>query len=395
MSRSAPDTTPSSESSPARVRTRAVLRDAVELFVRSPVHERAEVAAFAALVEGLLPDVGFADRRRVSELLAPRPDTPPEIARRLALDTAEVAEPMIVSSPVLTANDLVQVMRCGPEHVRLVARRLDLSPDIAAVVVDAREEPPAGRSEAAAPKTTASAPKEPVRAASAPDVARASAEPPAVAPTMPMTFRVAPRVDPAARRTSETSPRGEAGRSFLALDSAGRWRALQAAAGEAAAATAPRRRVLADPVRAGERLFGAAVTRDASAFVEELTQATGIEPALARSVAEEKSGEPLAVTLLSIGIEPRRVVSILLHHFGDTVSLTQMQDLLALVERVGRRAAEHLVSTWRVGGDQRRGDVLRQTDDAERRGSTGPIDRVGAGAGEQRATPSAMRGTRV
>ncbi|MER2604442.1 MAG: hypothetical protein ABTQ29_01265, partial [Siculibacillus sp.] len=69
MSRSAPDTTPSSESSPARVRTRAVLRDAVELFVRSPVHERAEVAAFAALVEGLLPDVGFADRRRVSELL--------------------------------------------------------------------------------------------------------------------------------------------------------------------------------------------------------------------------------------------------------------------------------------------------------------------------------------
>ena len=146
---------------------------------------------------------------------------------------------------------------------------------------------------------------------------------------------------------------------------------------------------------AGERLFGAAVTRDASAFVEELTQATGIEPALARSVAEEKSGEPLAVTLLSIGIEPRRVVSILLHHFGDTVSLTQMQDLLALVERVGRRAAEHLVSTWRVGGDQRRGDVLRQTDDAERRGSTGPIDRVGAGAGEQRATPSAMRGTRV
>ena len=50
-----------------------------------------------------------------------------------------------VQSPVLTSSDLVEIMRRGPEHVAAVGRRLDLAPDLAAILVDATVPPFAAR----------------------------------------------------------------------------------------------------------------------------------------------------------------------------------------------------------------------------------------------------------
>ncbi len=111
-----------------------MLRSAVDLFVLAASHERAEIRAFADLLAGLLPDATTADREHVARQLAHRADTPPAIARLLAVDEIAVARPLVLRSPVLTSADLVEVMRCGPAHIDLVAERLDLAPDVVAAL---------------------------------------------------------------------------------------------------------------------------------------------------------------------------------------------------------------------------------------------------------------------
>ena len=204
---------------------RDVLSDAVDLYLVAPSHDRGEIAAFAALVGGLL-DVADAERRRqVAGLLARRPDTPPEIARRLALDEIEIAEPVILHSPVLTSSDLIVIMRRGPAHVRCVGRRLDLAPDVAAVLVDATVVPPstaphveARRRRAdleasmpiAAPRAETARPLPSPRPAepaeeTAPRIVAPTIAKPAIAPRdLPPLFDVAPR--PAAPRPAAPLP---------------------------------------------------------------------------------------------------------------------------------------------------------------------------------------------
>ena len=155
---------------PARRGPRDVLGDAIALYLRAPSHEKGEIRAFAALVGGLLDGASPIERRRVALALAPRADTPPEIARRLATDSIEIAEQMIERSPVLTSTDLVEIMRCGPAHVGCVGRRLDLAPDVAAVLVDNSvmrpESPPvvaAARRRGERAATTTPEPSEPAR----------------------------------------------------------------------------------------------------------------------------------------------------------------------------------------------------------------------------------------
>lgn len=133
-------------------RSSEVLRSAVDLFVLAATHERAEIRAFADLLGGLLPDAGVADRVHVAQRLAHRADTPPQIARLLAMDAPQIAEPVVLRSPVLTSADLVEIMRRGPEHVGFVAERLDLSPDVVLALgrggdLGTRIRPAAGRGE--------------------------------------------------------------------------------------------------------------------------------------------------------------------------------------------------------------------------------------------------------
>lgn len=430
-----------------------VLADVVALYLRAPGHEKAEIRSFAALVGGLLDGADAAARRRVSLALATRPDTPPEIARRLATDSIDVAEAMIIASPVLTSTDLVEVMRRGPEHVRCVTQRLDLAPDIAAVLVDTTTPGPLRpmfdpstrrRTDvAAAPRPTTSSPipsrttpepapmtetRAPSQARTAPKVETGDTSPPplfrvpvretpasasapprperssASAPPRPLSTdasvlprspatgssalprpatATAPDIAPALARTPaqprERTAAETAGHAFLALDSAGRWRALQAAALDTATRATPPRGGVRDPLALGDRLLAAAVAGDHPVFVDALIDDLGLGRSLVEAITAEPSGEALAIVLVACGIGDIRATSILLHHLGATASLGTLQDLVALVERSSRRSAEQLVLSWREDRPLRRASVQRQTDDAERRETAGSPRETGVG----------------
>lgn len=423
---------------------RDVLNDAVDLYLVAPSHDRSEIAAFAALVGGLL-DVADAERRRqVAALLARRPDTPPEIARRLALDDIEIAEAMILHSPVLTSSDLIVVMRRGPDHVRCVGRRLDLAPDVAAVLVDATVVPPspaphveARRRRAdgeatmpiAAPRTETARPMLPPRPAEPAAETAPRIVAPVIAPRdLPPLFDVAPRpaaprpaapqpttqaATPAAppmplRQPVPTAPAVPAAASldmparrddglpelsiWLRLDAAARWRALQAATIEAALRPAPVRSSGHDPAMLADRLLSGAVAGDRAFLVTAFAEHLALAPEVVAAAFDDPTSETLAILLLAGGVGEIRATSILLHHLGVKADVGQLQDLVALLERTPRRTAERLIAAWRDDETRSRPKtVLRQTDAAERREAAGRARDMGTGEARRPATTTTRR----
>lgn len=177
MHRSSPVLSSSVEVDPHRLPSRgSLLRDAVDLYVQAPQHDRGEIRAFGDLVEGLIADAGIADRRHVAVTLARRADLPLDLARRLVLDVYEVAGPVIAASPILDAETLRDALRLGEAHVRAVAKRL--TPKISDLWT-APLAPPA----APIPRTTAAAPAPlPATNAEVPAQPRAAVAPAMVAP---------------------------------------------------------------------------------------------------------------------------------------------------------------------------------------------------------------------
>jgi hypothetical protein len=369
-----------------------VLTDAVELWISAPSHEKSEIRTFCDLVGGLLGDVGPAERRFVAERLAKRADVAPDLARRLASDDPQVAAPIIVGSPVLTSADLVQIMRCGPAHVRLVAERLDLGDEITASLVGplgavealrsaaktARrakiETRPAARPESDTPAAPVIA-STPVRRSEPEPVA---AETPAAAP---------PSLGPTAREIRTPGDAGTSLSAFLALDSAGRWRAIRdAASAVALQTTKPRARPAGEAI--GPRLFRPLAQGDRVGFVEELATVLRIGDAAAEKILDDPHGEPLAVALAALGVDERTATSILLLGIGERATLGQMQDLSALAARIGWRTGEQVITGWR-GGPANRTETIRQVDPAERRDGR----REAAPRVETRETPVRRRGT--
>jgi hypothetical protein len=455
MERSEPDASTKDPIVLPRRSARDVLNDAVDLYLVAPSHDRSEITAFAALVGGLL-DVADAGRRRdVARLLSRRPDTPPEIARRLALDAIEIAEPMILHSPVLTSSDLIAIMRRSPDHVHCVGRRLDLAPDVAAVLVDATVVPPAPapvvearrrRTDLDATMPTAAPQIEAPRRILAPRPAEPAAEtaqrtvqparvtrelppplfdvaprpaapkpaertiPPvpavptlpaaAKAPTAPMPTPtqmppLAPRA-PMAQSVPEMPARRDDGLPELAiwlrLDAAARWRALQAATIEAALRPAPPRASAHDPVMLAERLLSGAVAGDMEFLVTAFSEHLALAPDVVAAAFDDPSCETLAILLLAGGVGEIRATSILLHHLGAAADVGQLQDLVALLERTPRRTAERLVAAWRDDETRSRPKtVLRQTDAAERREAAGRARDMGTGEARRPATTTTRR----
>ncbi|WP_168713174.1 DUF2336 domain-containing protein [Parvibaculum lavamentivorans] len=77
-------------------------------------------------------------RTRLAERLAPQADAPRELAMALALDTVEVARPLLSEGLPLKGGDLIHVAReGGPEHRELLAMRKDLPSAVADVLIEA------------------------------------------------------------------------------------------------------------------------------------------------------------------------------------------------------------------------------------------------------------------
>ncbi len=383
----------------ASARTSGVLRSAVDLFALATTHERAEIRAFADLIDGLLPDATPADRAHVALRLAHRADTPPALARQLALDEPEIARPVILRSPVLTSSDLVRIMHRGPEHVALVAERLDLGADVVLALgrsieteVDGWSRPLPQEPE---PITAAEMPAleeivaEAVRARSLADadteaevaLQRALDD---LAAELEAEARAQEEEEAAATALRQTMP-SVAGDidAFLSRDPAGRWRFIQEFGSATALAPAPQRRRRGDdPALIGKRLFEALVAGDRDGLALGLAEAARLDRPVIERILTDRHGEAFAVTLAALGIDERTATSILLLHTGERATLAHMQDLSAMAGRIGWRIGEQILASWRGVSAEARAETMRMLDPADRRGV----------AARENATGEATRG---
>lgn len=374
-------------------RSSEVLRSAVDLFVLAATHERAEIRAFADLLGGLLPDATIADRVHVAQRLAHRADTPPQIARLLAMDAPRIAEPVVLRSPVLTSADLVEIMRRGPEHVGFVAERLDLSPDVVLALgrggdLATRIRPAAGRGEPEAEAETIE--QIVIEAARAKPIGDADIEAETalqraldeLAAELEAEASAHEAEEAAARALRAAMPRAPGDiDELLGRDPAGRWRYIQEFGSTAALTQAPpRRRRSDDPAEIGALLLAALVAKETDRLAEELARAARLERVVADRILTDRHGEALAITLAALGVDERTATSILLLHQGERASLAHMQDLSAMAGRIGWRNAEHILSSWRGERGRGRGEAMRVVDPAERRGGREAAQEAARGA---------------
>ena len=115
-----------------QTRDSALLRATTELFAQDLTHSEDEIRRYEELAIHFLPKVPVEVRATVAERLAICADAPRAVIRVLARDVFQVAAPVIRRSPVLDSFDLLSVIAATDiEHHRLIARRSDLSEDVA------------------------------------------------------------------------------------------------------------------------------------------------------------------------------------------------------------------------------------------------------------------------
>jgi uncharacterized protein (DUF2336 family) len=97
----------------------------------------ADQAVATAVLELLVRDLAVEVRQALACTVASSARLPPEVARRLAGDAIEVADPILQRSPVLTDEDLVRVVRTNAmQYALAVAGREKLSELVSEALVD-------------------------------------------------------------------------------------------------------------------------------------------------------------------------------------------------------------------------------------------------------------------
>ena len=83
-----------------------LVRVLTDLYVQKPAHSAEEERHYTELALRLINSVDLATRVTIAKKLGAYAGAPPAVARRLARDVIEVAEPILRHSRVLTAADL-------------------------------------------------------------------------------------------------------------------------------------------------------------------------------------------------------------------------------------------------------------------------------------------------
>ena len=97
----------------------------------------ADQAVATAVLELLVRDLAVEVRQALASTVAGSARLPPEVARRLAGDAIEVADPILRHSPVLTDEDLIRVIRTNAmQYALAVAGRERLSDLVSDALVD-------------------------------------------------------------------------------------------------------------------------------------------------------------------------------------------------------------------------------------------------------------------
>ncbi len=100
-----------------------------------------EIALMTDILRRLIHDVEMSVRLALAERLADRPDAPRDLVVTLANDRIEVAKPILVRSPVLRDDELIEIIRHrSAEHQLAVAMRGSLMPAVSATLVEGGDE---------------------------------------------------------------------------------------------------------------------------------------------------------------------------------------------------------------------------------------------------------------
>ncbi len=116
---------------------RALLRELTEHFFGSSARTATEDTLYGAVLTSLAAEMETAVRAELSARFAHAPDAPHALIRRLAHDEAAVAGAVLATSPVLSDEDLLGVVRAhGQDHLRAVSARPSVSEAVSELIVE-------------------------------------------------------------------------------------------------------------------------------------------------------------------------------------------------------------------------------------------------------------------
>ena len=122
---------------PSSEKRRALLRELTDHFFGVPETSETERALYGDVLNRLASDMETAVRAELAARFADSPRAPASLIRRLSQDEAEVAAPVLRASPLLTDEDLLNVVRTrGQEHLRAVSERASVSEAVTDVIVE-------------------------------------------------------------------------------------------------------------------------------------------------------------------------------------------------------------------------------------------------------------------
>jgi uncharacterized protein (DUF2336 family) len=272
------------------------------LYIQKPAHSSEEERHYTELVLRLIDTVDLATRVAVARKIALYPGAPPAVARRLARDVIDVAEPVLRHSAVLTVTDFDAIVRdFGFGHACVIASRN--APETAPVVL------------------------------------------PTVAVPMTAVAEVEVESDDGTRASTDFELAG----LFFAADPAARRMLLMSvgnAEGEEPAApmVSPREQ----PNETIRALESAALSRNRARFTGLLEQALRLTHEKAERIVNDASGEPLLVAAKAVGMPSivlQRVLMFIDPAIGESVQ--RVFELAALYERIHAQAAIRIIDSLR------------------------------------------------
>jgi len=317
-----------------------LLRVLTDLYVQKPAHTSEEERHYTELALRLIDSVDLQTRATVAKKLGPYSGTPPSVARRLARDVIEVADPILRHTQILTVAELDAVARdFGINH---------------AVVIAARREP-----------EQKAVPKQPIKES---------------------VIATKPREDQELT-LAELFFSAEASARRMLLMSLG--------------SVETEEPQTVQPLATNQALEAAALGRDRAGFTRILENALSLTREQAERIVTDPSGEPLLVAAKALAmpsIALQRVLMFIDPAIGESVH--RVFDLASLYERVSADAAHKIIASLRGHEPTRTRRPAHRPmyyDDEAARGRRGSLTRRPAAAEPQapaRSEPGARQRTR-
>lgn len=121
---------------PSSEKRRALLRELTEHFFGAPERGAAETALYGEILGQLASEMETAVRAELARRFADALEAPPFLIRKLAQDDAAVAQSVLRASPVLTDDDLIEVVsRRSQLHIRAVSERSRVSEAVSDAII--------------------------------------------------------------------------------------------------------------------------------------------------------------------------------------------------------------------------------------------------------------------